>query len=94
MDIYKILLTKQHVDKSPHGEIERRNWFGDLRLQRVKVLELPADTVSHLAERLRDKHRVWVRILRVSIYLFDPLRLFSYVTLAKRWKVQFRQVFA
>ena len=32
-------------------------------LIRIKILELPADTVTQSVEHLHDKHMVWIRIL-------------------------------
>ena len=60
VDIYKILSTK-YVDRV-HMEKAAES-IGDLRPKRIKIRELSADTIDHLAERLRDKLRAWVRIL-------------------------------
>ena len=60
-------------------------------LIRIKIRDLPADTVALSVERRRDMPRAWVRILaNVRFFLFVPLRSFFCATLAKRWKVQLR----
>ena len=61
----------------------------------TQIRELPADTVAQMVESLRYKRKTWLRILasvsQIS-YLFCCV-LSSYATLAKRWKILFRQVF-
>ena len=52
---------------------ERKQWneCGYLKLIRIKIRDLPADTVAQSAKRRRDKPNAWVRILAsVIFYLF------------------------
>ena len=62
---------------------------------RIKILDLPADTVAQSVEHRRDKPMTSVQILMsVRFFLFVPLRSFFSATPAKLWKVRFRQGFA
>ena len=70
-------------------------WIGDLKAYiRIKILDLPTDTVVQSVENRRDKQSHRFESKRVSDFLFVPLRSFFSATLAKRWMVQFRQGFA
>ena len=46
-----------------------RNELEILKLIRIKILDLPADTVAQLIERRRDKPRGWVRILEIVRFM-------------------------
>ena len=44
---------------------------GDFKHRRIKIRDLPADTVAQLVERQRDKQKAWVQILAsVRLLLF------------------------
>ena len=61
-------------------------------LMRVKIQDLPTDTVAQWVEHRCDKPWAWFRFLASVgfFYLFRCVLSFS-ATLAKRWKIQFRQ---
>ena len=76
-------------------ERKRRNELKILWLIRIKIQDLPTDTVAQWIEHRRDKPRTWVQILAsvILFYFFRCVLSFS-ATQAKRWKAQFRLGFA
>ena len=75
-------------------ENEAAERVGDLKLMRIKIWDLPADTVALSVERRRDKPKFWVLIQASFIKKSLPQRSFFSTTLGKRWKVQFRKRFS
>ena len=49
---------------------------GDLKLIRIKIRDLPADTVAQSVENRRDKPRAWVRILASARFLICSVASF------------------
>ena len=60
----------------------------------IKIQDLPTDTVAQWVEHRRDKPWSCVQILASDIFFICSVALFFLsASLAKRWKVHFRQTF-
>ena len=71
MDINNKTLLTKHVDKSPHERKKAVECVGDLRLIRIKIQDLPTDTVAQWVEHRRDNPWTWVCIpASVRFFIF------------------------
>ena len=64
------------VEIGPSNASPGQQRVGDLKLIRIKILDLPNDTVAQSVERRRDKPRAWVRILASVRFLNCSVALF------------------
>ena len=61
----------------------------NLRLGRIKIWELQADTIAQSVERLYDRQRSWVPILASVGFFIGSVALFHLCYPAKCWRSNF-----